>query len=285
MLYEGVEPTTAASITWLGHATAVAELGGRRLLFDPFGRRRARRAGILDAVAITHAHVDHLNRWTLKALDRALHVIVPRGCLRYVADLKFAKVTEVAPGDHVDLGGVDLVAVPTRHEGGRWRKSDEILCCGYVARVNGHAVHHAGDVDFSDHDVFEAIGKDHALDASLLPIGGMLPLRWYQRRRHLIDQGVHIDPDAALSIFERLGARAMVPVHWGTLNLRLGSPHAPRRRLLEAAAEKGKDNHVRVLAHGEVLDLRTSQVRAEDPDHADRQAHDRSEDPILDRRP
>ena len=256
MLYEGVQPTTA-SITWLGHASAVAELGGRRVLFDPLGRRRARKAGALDAVAITHAHVDHLNRWTLKALDRALHLIVPRGCARYVKDLGFARLTELVPGDHVDLGGLDLVAVPTRHDGGRWRKSDDILCCGYVVRAHGHAIHHAGDVDFSAHDVFDAIGKDHSLDASLLPIGGMMPLRWYQRRRGLLDQGVHIDPDAALAIFERLGARAMVPVHWGTLNLRLGSAEAPRRRLVEAAAELGKDTHVRVLAHGEALPLGT----------------------------
>ena len=47
----------------------------------------------------------------------------------------------------------------------------------------------------------------------------------------------------------------MVPVHWGTLNLRFGSPQAPRLRLVEAAAEQGKDTHVRVLAHGESLPI------------------------------
>jgi L-ascorbate metabolism protein UlaG (beta-lactamase superfamily) len=249
-----VQPTAAASVTWLGHASALAELGGRRLLFDPLGRRRVRETAP-DAVVITHAHVDHLNRWTLRALDRGVHLIVPRGAARYVKDLGFAKTTELAPGDHLDLGGVDLVAVPTRHDGGRWRKSDDILCCGYVARAGGVAVHHAGDVDFSDHAVFDAIGRDHALAASLLPIGGMMSLGWYQRRRHLLDRGVHIDPDAALAIFERLGARAMVPVHWGTLNFRFGGRHAARHRLIEAAAERGKDDHVRVLAHGETLSL------------------------------
>jgi L-ascorbate metabolism protein UlaG (beta-lactamase superfamily) len=233
----------------------MAELGGRKLLFDPLGRRRIRAAGVPDVVLVTHAHVDHLNRWTLRAIDRSAHLIVPRGAAQYVKDLRFAKLTEVGPGDHVDLGGVDLVAVPTKHEGGRWRRSDDVLCCGYVARAGGRAIHHAGDVDVSDHDVFDAIGRDHPIDASLLPIGGMMPLRWYQRRAHLLDQGIHIDPDAALSIFERLGARAMVPVHWGTLNLRFGSPHAPRHRLVEAATARGRHDHVRVLAHGEKLDL------------------------------
>lgn len=242
-------------MTWLGHATATVELGGRRLLFDPLGRRRARSAGALDAVVITHAHVDHLNRWTLKAIDRAAHLIVPRGARRYVADLGFARVTETEPGDHVDLGGVDLVAVPTRHDGGRWRKSDTTMCNGYVAMASGRAVHHAGDVDFSEHAVFDAIGKDFQLDASLLPIGGMLPVWYYRWRRTAHDRGIHIDPDCALDIFERLGARTLVPVHWGTLNLRLGPPSMPRRRLLAIANQRGADHRVRVLGHGERLPL------------------------------
>jgi hypothetical protein len=45
-----------------------------------------------------------------------------------------------------------------------------------------------------------------------------------------------------------------VPIHWGTLNLRFGGAHAPKRRILEAATERGIDK-VRVLAHGESLGL------------------------------
>ena len=66
--------------------------------------------------------------------------------------------------------------------------------------------------------------------------------------------GIHIDPDCALDIFERLGARHLVPVHWGTVNLRLGLPSMPRRRLAKIAAERGK-NGVSILAHGEQLSL------------------------------
>ena len=34
-----------------------------------------------------------------------------------------------------------------------------------------------------------------------------------------------------------LGATKMVPVHWGTVNLRLGPPSMPRRRLAKVARE------------------------------------------------
>jgi L-ascorbate metabolism protein UlaG (beta-lactamase superfamily) len=233
---------------------AVAELAEARLVFDPFGRGRTRRAGRVDAVLITHSHVDHLNRWSLRAVDRAAHLVVPRGARDIVADLGFAKVTEVTAGDQLEVAGVEVHAVQTRHDFGRWKKTSLPEALGYVVRGGGVTLHHAGDVDFSDHAVFDDIGKRFAIDAALLPIGGMMPVWYYRRRRAWLDRGIHIDPDCALDIYERLGARTMVPVHWGTLHLRLGLPSMPRRRLAKVAAARGVQG-VQILAHGDALAL------------------------------
>jgi L-ascorbate metabolism protein UlaG (beta-lactamase superfamily) len=244
------------TVTWLGHATAVGDFGSARVVFDPLFRARARAAGKVDAVLVTHSHVDHLNRWSLKALDRGTHLVVPKGSRDVVADLGFAQVTEVDAGDQVQIAGLEITAVETRHDHGRWRKSSTPIALGYVVHGEGATIHHAGDVDFSDHAVFDAIGKRFAIDAALLPIGGMMPVWYYRWRRAALDRGVHIDPDCALDIFERLGAKALVPVHWGTVNLRLGPPSMPRRRLAKVAEARGLAG-VEVLAHGQSLPLTT----------------------------
>lgn len=258
----GAAPAASAAsdtfVTWLGHASALAQLGTTRLLFDPLGRRRTRSAGEVDAVLITHSHVDHLNRWSLRAVPRSAQLVVPRGAAPIVADLGFSKVTEVTAGDQLQLGDAEIEAVATCHDTGRWRKTALPECVGYVVRAaapGAPALHHAGDVDFSDHKVFDAIGKRFALAATLLPVGGMMPVWYYRMRRRALDRGVHIDPDCALDIFERLGARTMVPVHWGTLNLRLGPPSMPRRRLAAQAKVRQVESLVSVLGHGESLPL------------------------------
>jgi L-ascorbate metabolism protein UlaG (beta-lactamase superfamily) len=250
----GFGASVGPAVTWLGHATAVAELGRSRVIFDPLLPWRARRAGAVDAVLVTHSHVDHLNRWSLRALPREAHLVVPRGAKEIVADLGFANVTEVTAGDQLEIAGLAVHAVATRHDTGRWKKTSSPECVGYVVEGGGVTVHHAGDVDFSDHRVFDDIGKRFAIDATLLPIGGMMPVWYYRSRRARMDQGVHIDPDCALDIYERLGAKALIPVHWGTLHLRLGLPSMPRRRLAKIVLARGASG-VNILSHGERLAL------------------------------
>ena len=72
----------AERITWVGHATVSLEIGGARLLTDPVLRPRVahlRRHGPrpdphvlagLDAVLVSHLHLDHLDVPSLRMLGR-----------------------------------------------------------------------------------------------------------------------------------------------------------------------------------------------------------------------
>jgi L-ascorbate metabolism protein UlaG (beta-lactamase superfamily) len=245
----------SATVTWLGHATALVELDGVRVLIDPFGRRRCRPIAGYRDILITHAHTDHLNRWTLSRLDRRATLWVPAGAREWVEDLGFAAVREVAPGDRMELGGIEVSCVPTRHDPGRWGPAEGPICTGYVLARGGRSILHPGDIDMSDHSVFDRIGRDFAPDVALLPIGGWLPVWYYRLRRGAVDRGVHIDPDTALDIALRLGRPLVVPIHWGTLHARLGPPRAPLHRLMAAARRRGLADRMRVLEHGESLSL------------------------------
>src|SRR4051812_50216135 len=75
-------PAPAERLTWLGHATVLIEVGGARLLTDPLLRDRVghlRRHGAspvptaserLDAVLVSHLHLDHLDAASLRRLPR-----------------------------------------------------------------------------------------------------------------------------------------------------------------------------------------------------------------------
>ena len=164
--------------------SAVVELGGERVLVDPLGRRRHRGIEGYSAVLITHSHVDHLNRWTLKRLDKSARLIVPKGAKPIGRRPRFSDVSEAEPGDQIPIGGLEVTCVPTVHDNGRWRKGDAPICTGYVLARDGRAVLHAGDVDMSERlSVFDDIGKRFEIDVAMLPIGGMLPVWYYRWRR------------------------------------------------------------------------------------------------------
>ena len=64
---------------------------------------------------------------------------------------------------------IDVIAVETKHDNGRWSKGDHPICVGYVLMKNGVSVHHAGDVDMSTFEVFDQIGRTFQINATLLP--------------------------------------------------------------------------------------------------------------------
>jgi L-ascorbate metabolism protein UlaG (beta-lactamase superfamily) len=201
-------------ITWLGHATILIDLGGTRILTDPFLRDRLgplRRhgptpspdaIGPVDAVLVSHAHPDHFDRRSLAALAGDPLVVVPRGLGGPVHRLG-RRVREIVVGEQAAIGGGWTIrAVPARHW--RWPAAPRAATIGYLLEGPGRrGIYFAGDTAR-----FDAMGElAGRVDIALLPVGTWGPHR----------SPGHLTPRTAALAARDLGARIAIPIHWGTL--------------------------------------------------------------------
>jgi L-ascorbate metabolism protein UlaG (beta-lactamase superfamily) len=248
-------------VTFIGHSSFFIQIGGRKVLIDPvfaerlIALRRLRRPGVkikdlpaIDMVLLSHAHMDHLNRPSLRRIvahnnkvsGRAPIAVVPWGVEDLVKDLGFARVVTLEWWQTKSIGGLELTMTPCKHWGARFFKDTHRGFGGYVMRGGGHALYHSGDTAYFDG--FTHIGKRLKPEIALLPIGAYRPDSY---------RGVHTCPEEALQGFLDLGARRMIPMHYGTFRLSQEPMDEPVERLMAAAKLAGVASSVSVLPEGE----------------------------------
>lgn len=246
-------------VTWLGHATVLIETGGVRLLTDPVLRTRVAHLrrhpppapvrGRLDAVLVSHLHHDHLDLPSLRSLDPAAPLVVPRGAGRTRAVRSLRRtVHELRAGEALPIAGADVRvrAVRAVHDGRRTPLAADIAALGYV--IEGpRRVYFAGDTELFDG--MREIGGE--LDLALLPVWGWGPK---------LGPG-HMDPGQAARAAALLRPAVAVPIHWGTL-LPLGTGRRHRRLLRDPGAafaahvaDLAPEVRVAVLTPGQTLEL------------------------------
>lgn len=255
-------------LTFIGHSSFLVQIAGRNLLIDPVFAtrlillRRQRRPGLLvrdlppiDAVLLTHAHMDHLNlpslrriiRHTRRLTGRAPIAIVPTGVDDLVNTLGFSRVvtlewwqSTVVPAAS---GGrpLEITMTPCKHWGARMFSDTHRGYGGYLLAGGGHRLYHSGDTAYFDG--FREIGQRLRPEVALLPIGAYFPDSY---------RSVHTSPEDALRAFLDLGtATTMVPMHYGTFRLGREPMEEPLPRLLFAARQAGVADRIRPLAEGE----------------------------------
>lgn len=239
-------------ITWLGHSTVLIESGGARLLTDPLLRRRVahlRRdnavtvpGAAVDAVLLSHVHLDHFDQPSLRQVGKGTTVIVPRGSGRLVSRRGFTDVVELLPGDEHPVGDAVVRATPAEHTAKRVPMTAIVPAIGYEV-VGSDRVLFSGDTDR-----FDGMAELAGADAVLIPISGWGPK---------LPAG-HLNPHSAAESLAVLRPRVAIPIHWGTyspIHRRGAAPVAPAAEFTAHAAECAPDVEVRVLAHGERTEL------------------------------
>lgn len=240
------------AITWIGHASFLLQAAGVNILVDPIwgnwmkGIKRMRHPGVemaalpgIDLVLVTHAHFDHLDRKTLRCVADNQPVVVPRDVGNLVHDLGFGVVQELGTWESVEFGPVRVTLTPCRHWGARVLHDSHRGFGGYIIEVAGRVVYHCGDSAYFDG--FEEIGRRFAVDVALLPIGA------YDAPSL---RGVHMNPEEALQACVALGAKRMVPMHYGTFRLSYEPLDEPPRRLLSAARASGLEERIAWMEEG-----------------------------------
>jgi len=223
----------SVALAWLGQASFALRLAGTTLLVDPFLSPHPDRvvpapfAGAdargVDAVLVTHDHLDHLDDEALPAIASAspdASFVVHDDLVDRVAALGIerSRVVGVAADGRVELGAVTVDAVAAAH--GDTPEDGYRLGAflGYIVSGGGVRVYHSGDT--IPHDGLVPRVRAVGVDLALLPING--------RDADREAQGLvgNLDAREAAELARDIGADAAVPMHWDMFAANLGDPAA-----------------------------------------------------------
>jgi L-ascorbate metabolism protein UlaG (beta-lactamase superfamily) len=258
----------ALGVTFIGHSSFLVQAAGENLLFDPVFStwlillRRQRRPGVrvrdlppIDIVLLSHAHMDHLDRSSLRRVVRATRrrsgrapvVVVPTEVADIVRGLGFSEIIELRWWESYAAGGVTITHTPAKHWGTRWIMDGHRGYGGYVVEGGARRLYYSGDTAYFDG--FREIGDRLRPEIALLPIGAYTPESY---------RAVHTSPEDALRAFQDLEAEVMVPMHYGTFWLAEEPLEEPLPRLLASAEKLGLAERIAVVEEGDTRIFRVA---------------------------
>jgi len=194
-------------------------IGPHRYVAPPLGPAQLQN---LDIILITHAHMDHLDLPSLRALPKSAVVIACAGCRRLIRPLGFTDVRELRWGERTEVKGLVVTAMGAKHWGVRWPPMGRAYGYNsYLLQRGGTRMLLACDSAFTP--MFAGLASDPP-DVAAFSIAAYDP--WIRN---------HANPEQVWTMFQQSGARYLVPIHWGTFRLSKEPMDEPMRRLLAAA--------------------------------------------------
>jgi L-ascorbate metabolism protein UlaG (beta-lactamase superfamily) len=239
---------------WVGHSTVLIKLGESWLLTDPvfadvvglnilglrIGPRRILPPAIgldeiprPDIILLSHAHMDHMDRWTLEKLSsmwpNQIAVLSATHTVDVINDLPWKSCEEIDWGETTSISGITIRALEVRHNG--WRFPGEPCRSngfkrtgrsynGYEIEYEGARIVFGGDTAYTD--AFRSVQPE--IDLAIMPIGS------YEGY-----SAFHCNPEEALAMSMMMHARAVMPIHHLTFRQSPEPIREPLARLIRAA--------------------------------------------------
>ena len=252
---------TSLHAWWLGQSGFLLSFAGRRALLDPYlsdslTRKYAAtstphvrmtrrvvdpaRLPALDVVTSTHAHTDHLDPETLAPIFSAhptTALVIPEATRELAAEragIDRERPFGLDPGEHVEIAGVRIEAVPAAHETIEYDDRGHCRFLGYVIHIGDWCVYHSGDT--IRHEGMSQMIEPNAVDVAFLPINGRDPARGVAGNLTGVE-AAHLARD--------VGAACAVPCHYEMFEFNTASPDA------FVATAHAIGQRVRVLQAGE----------------------------------
>lgn len=247
------------SITFIGHSTLLINIDGFRMLTDPIlanwvyavPRIRKAKANVrhlndgVDLILISHAHNDHLNKKTLKRFSSEIPVVTHFNNKNYLRGCQRDNIIELDHWQKKEFSGgsVKITLVPASHSKTLpWGPFG--TAGGFIIESEKQNIYFAGDTSFAK-DIFIEISKKFKIDTLLMPVGSYSP-RWLLKDEHT-------NPEEALEALKIIGAKIMIPIHWGSFMMALDTPRKPIRILRKKIKGTDFEDRVVILKNGEVF--------------------------------
>lgn len=239
---------------WLGHSTVLLKIDGVVVLTDPvlsarvgiglgpvtLGLKRLVEPALaasdlphIDVILLSHAHMDHFDRPTLRLLEnRGTTVITASQTSDLLRMRRYRRVEELAWGERASAGPLEIRAFQVNHWGARLRSDTYRGYNGYTIEAGRYRLLFGGDTAATTS--FRALRKSRPFDLAIMPVGAYDPWIHY-----------HCTPEQAWQMAHDAGCEFFLPVHHQTFALSREPYFQPIERVRAVAGR----NPERVAVH------------------------------------
>jgi L-ascorbate metabolism protein UlaG (beta-lactamase superfamily) len=258
-------PKDGVQAVWIGHSTVLLSIDGFTILTDPvfstrigigigpfvLGMKRLIRPAIdladlpvPDLILLSHAHMDHLDKPTLRELEnRRTTVVTALNTSDLVRVQRYRSVHELRWNGSCQVGPASIRAFEVKHWGARTRTDVHRGYNGYLIEAGRYRIVFGGDTAYTDS--FRTIRSAKPVDLAIMPIGAYDP--WIH---------AHCNPEQALAMANQAGAEFVLPVHHQTFQLSSEPGREPIERLLLASGSA--EDRIPIREIGDEFDLGTA---------------------------